>query len=971
MDSVEEVKSKTNIANLVGEYVTLKKMGRNLKGLCPFHGEKTPSFMVNEELGIYKCFGCFPAKQTIRIPGGVKSIEEVVVGEAVMSGTGKPRRVLKTFKRPYCGHTIGLTTWMFADEVVMTEDHNVLAVDGSSYTMNYKNLSRRIKRYELRTGDKYHSAMEKYFPIKKIPAGQLKKGQCLLFPIVEEVQDITMLDLSDYITKILPAHGRKPRKINYKIAVDRDFLKLAGYYIAEGSNHRAYIRFSLGRHEVKFAGEIVRIVKKLFGLDGQIHVRGIKNRGSGIEVSVCHSLLSNIFENLFNKGADKKRIPEVFMHLSKEKQRVLIDAIKRGDGMSYLASKSKNIHNAVTTVSQALALQTREILLRLGHFPSVLTAKAKIDSKGTNHRKTYRVVWSEEAIPRYNLIYRTRNDQKYWLLPIRNLKKESFCGDVFNLMVEEDHTYIPRGFVVANCGAGGDVFNFLMAIEGLDFAEALHKLADKAGVKLPEFKTGETDVKKELIGVNTMAAEYFHYLLTKHGAGEEARKYLKDRKINEKLWETFKIGFSLPEWDGLSKYLVNKKGYREELLVAAGLAIEGGRGVYDRFRGRIMFPLLDSAGRIVGFSGRILPGLAKGDEGKYINSPETEIYHKGRMLYGFSNARSAIKKAGRAVLVEGQLDTISSYGAGISETVGVGGTALTIEMVEMLGKVTENITLALDNDPAGEAAMKRSIDLIEKRGMSIKMVEIDGGKDPDEIARNFPDKWKEMVDSAVPVYEFFFNRLIARHGIDSVEAIGKIVKEVVPMLASIENSVIREVWVRKLALKIGVDKQRIEEEMEKVRRNRGRGTENREQRLGGQGMDKDVAFLGRVIAAKESWRMELKKLFIGLPPVGAVGKLLVEILNRETVDLKELKKEIPEELFGVLSEAVLVSDEEMEEKDFLKLAMEWGRRVVKEEKSRLTEEIRSAEKDGQIEKIDNLMGKLVKLNAIEKRLDQS
>jgi len=521
------------------------------------------------------------------------------------------------------------------------------------------------------------------------------------------------------------------------------------------------------------------------------------------------------------------------------------------------------------------------------------------------------------------------------------------------------------------CGAGGDIFNFLMAIEGLDFGEALHKLADKAGVKLPEFKTGETDIKKELIAVNTMAAEYFHYLLTKHSAGEEARRYLKERKINEKLWETFKVGFSLPEWDGLSKYLVNKKGYRGELLVAAGLAIEGGRGVYDRFRGRIMFPLLDSAGRIVGFSGRILPQLVKGDEGKYINSPETEIYHKGRMLYGFSNARLAIKKAGRVVLVEGQLDTISSYGAGISETVGVGGTALTTEMVEMLGKVTENITLALDNDPAGEAAMKRSIDLIEKRGMSIKMVEIDGGKDPDEIARNFPDKWREMVDSAVPVYEFFFNRLIGRYGIDTVEAIGKIVKEVVPMLSNIENSVIREVWVRKLALKIGVDKQRIEEEMEKARR-RGQGSENRDRgsEVSGNLMGKDVEFLGRVIAAKESWRMELKKLFIGLPPVGAVGKLLVEILNRETVDLKELKKEIPEELFGVLSEAVLVSDEEIVEKDFLKLAMEWGKRVVKEEKSRLTEEIRGAEKDGQIEKIDNLMGKLVKLNAIEKRLDQ-
>jgi DNA primase len=521
------------------------------------------------------------------------------------------------------------------------------------------------------------------------------------------------------------------------------------------------------------------------------------------------------------------------------------------------------------------------------------------------------------------------------------------------------------------CGAGGDVFNFLMAIEGLDFGEALHKLADKAGVKLPEFKNSETDVKKELIAVNTMAAEYFHYLLTKHEAGEEARKYLKDRKINEKLWETFKIGFSLPEWDGLSKYLVNKKGYRGDLLVAAGLAIEGGRGVYDRFRGRIMFPLLDSAGRIVGFSGRILPELATGDEGKYINSPETEIYHKGRMLYGFSNARSAIKKANRVILVEGQLDTISSYGAGISETVGVGGTALTIEMVEMLGKVAQEVILALDNDPAGEAAMKRSIDLIEKRGMSIKMVEIDGGKDPDEIARNFPGKWKEMVNKAVPVYEFFFNRMVAKYGTDSVESIGKIVREIVPMLASIDNSVIREVWVRRLALKIGVDKQGIEEEMEKVRRNQRSAVSGQRSAVSEKTVDKDREFLGAVITAKESWRIELKKMFLGLPPVGAVGKLLVEILNRESLDLSELKKDLPEELFTVLSESVLVIDEELSEKDFFKQAAEWGKRVVKEEKSRLTDEIRIAEKDGQIEKIDNLMGKLVKLNAIEKRLDQS
>lgn len=530
------------------------------------------------------------------------------------------------------------------------------------------------------------------------------------------------------------------------------------------------------------------------------------------------------------------------------------------------------------------------------------------------------------------------------------------------------------------CGAGGDIFNFVMEIEGLDFGEALRKLADKAGVKLPEYKSTERDYKKELIGVNTMASEYFHYLLVTHPAGEIARKYLEDRKINKKLWETFKLGFALPEWDGLSKYLVGKKGYEERLLLDSGLAIEGGRGIYDRFRGRLMFPLLDGSGRVVGFSGRILPSFAeasKGEPAKYMNSPETEVYHKGRMLYGFSNARVAIKKNNRVVMVEGQMDTISSFGSGITETVGVGGTALTVEMVEMVGRVTNNIILALDNDFAGEAAMKRSIDLAEKRGLSIKMVEMEGGKDPDEISRNFPNKWKEMVDKAVPVYEFFFNRLIGRYGIESVEGISMIVKEIVPMLASIDNSVIREVWVRKLAEKIGVDKQRIEEEMEKARRMEKRESKNV---VEPENMP-DRTFMGMLLAANDAGRAEIKKMFLGLPAIGAEGKLLVTILNEDKLDLVKLRHDLAPELVEVLEQAALAQPEEVTEKELVKVAIEWGKRMVRDERTRLTEEIREAEKveEGadsalnqpkQGERLDNLMGKLVKLNAIEKRLAQ-
>lgn len=530
------------------------------------------------------------------------------------------------------------------------------------------------------------------------------------------------------------------------------------------------------------------------------------------------------------------------------------------------------------------------------------------------------------------------------------------------------------------CGAGGDVIKFLMEVEGLDFSEALEKLANKAGVKLVERKNENKDGKRELFEVHNLAAEYYHYLLTKHAAGEAARKYLAGRGIGEKLIETFKIGYALPEWNGLSSYLVEKKGYRPEVLVTAGLA-SGGRGrIYDRFRGRVIFPLFDISGRVAGFSGRVLPGAkddpyfaeaSRGEEAKYINSPETTIYHKSRMLFGLTVARNEIKKKKRVVIVEGELDMISSFAAGISETVAIKGSALTDEMMAILSRLTPNFILALDSDVAGEAAMKRSIEGAEKRGLSIKMVEIVGGKDPDEIARKKPREWVEMVEKAVPIYEFFFNKAVVRWGTDSVEAIGRIVAEVMPYLAKVENSVIREVWAKKLAERIGVDKQRVYEEIEKVRAGRSSSAPERpEKNLVNGRRALDLKVVGLLLTTSKDLVERVKKMLLGLPLTGAVGKLMGMIFEGGEIKKPDLFiGALPEELRELAAEAYMVGNsEETEEKEVIKLFVAWAKAVIHEERAFLSKRIKEEEKHGGDATIGNLSEKLVKLNVLERKL---
>lgn len=525
------------------------------------------------------------------------------------------------------------------------------------------------------------------------------------------------------------------------------------------------------------------------------------------------------------------------------------------------------------------------------------------------------------------------------------------------------------------CGAGGDVISFLMEIEGIDFREALERLADKLGIKLVSRKRDGGDDRQKMFEVLDLAAKYYHWILTESTAGEEARKYLEERKINKKLIDTFEIGFAMSSWDSLINYLVKKKGYSEDLLERVGLVSrKSAGGVYDKFRGRIMFPLQDAGGKVVGFSGRILPSLVKENEPKYMNSPETELYHKGRMLYGFYQAKQAIREKKRVVLVEGQMDLVSSYGAGVAETVAVGGTALTEEQVEMLARLVEKIYFSLDADEAGYAAMKRSVEIAERRGLDIKVVHIEGGKDPDEIARNFPAKWREMVESAVDVYEYVMIRAFEKNDKNTIGGIRKITEEVIPFLTKIENSVVREVWAKRFAERLEVDLKGVLSEIERSKSgrqiNEPKSIKKEDEKKSETKIDKLIMRLIKILLSKgDEAKNIIKHWLSGERLPGATGKALIWLIeNSENKTPVQILEETPAELKDVVSQAYM-SESEMGNDDNLESVLAQAiREVIRERKQVLMEEMAVARSNKDEEKESKMFEELNELNKKESKM---
>ena len=380
------------------------------------------------------------------------------------------------------------------------------------------------------------------------------------------------------------------------------------------------------------------------------------------------------------------------------------------------------------------------------------------------------------------------------------------------------------------CNKGGDAFTFLMEYEKLEFVEALRILAKKTGVELREsgFDRGVSSRKEKIYTLNKAALDFYHFVLTKHKAGKAALSYLEEkRKIDPRLIDTFMIGFSPKDGSSLSNYLINKKKFKKEDLIEAGLAFSSGyRGpstgsgrasVADFFRGRIMFPLLDHRGNVSGFSGRqVEENTTYSFSGKYINTRDTIVYHKGEMFFGLDTAKEEIKKLDKAIVVEGEFDVISSFGIGIKNVVAVKGTALTTSQASLIKRFTSNVCLCFDQDEAGLQATKRSLSSLEKKGLNITVCVIENGKDADEAIKNDSLSFKKAIKNDVVVYDYLLSKTLSALDRNTVPGKRKISSEFLPIISKIENEIIKEHYLKKLSVELDASLESLVGEMEKI-----------------------------------------------------------------------------------------------------------------------------------------------------------
>lgn len=434
-------------------------------------------------------------------------------------------------------------------------------------------------------------------------------------------------------------------------------------------------------------------------------------------------------------------------------------------------------------------------------------------------------------------------------------------------------------FKCFGCGEMGDVLDFLEKYEGMTFTEGLQYLAEQAGIELEEFKRTPADEEREhLLALLNLAKEYYHYLLTKHQVGQKARDYLKQRGITQQSIKVFRLGYALPSWDGLVKYLHNKKKFKLDELVNAGLAIRGRGGrYYDRFRDRIIFPLANHRKQIVGFSGRLLNPEAK--EAKYINSPETQLYHKSKLLYGYSELYQEIKRKGEVIVTEGEFDVISSSQAHVNHVVAIKGSALTIDQVKLLNRVVDKVILALDADAAGVKATKRAVKVIAESDLELRILDLaavqtgDKPKDADDMARQDPKLWRQFTTQSISVYDFLIHSALKQHDPSTPEGKRQIVTELAPELITISHAVEQDFYYQKLAELLNVKPELIKQDIEKFGvKKQGRRTIS----------EVDQSQTGKKVLPKNNRQIKLEKF------------LLFLLLRSQSEDVKPRAKQLSE-----------------------------------------------------------------------------
>lgn len=467
------------------------------------------------------------------------------------------------------------------------------------------------------------------------------------------------------------------------------------------------------------------------------------------------------------------------------------------------------------------------------------------------------------------------------------------------------------------CGASGNAFSLIMQMEKLTFPEAARFLARRSGVNIPERRLilpAEDDLKEKIYKLNHLAARFYAYCLHKTEQGKGVLDYLLNRGIRQETIELFMLGYAPADWTGFFNF-AQKKGASPDLMVKAGLVSPGrDKGYYDRFRGRLIFPIFNISGNVAGFGGRVLEEGEKSGP-KYLNSPETLVFDKGSMLYGLNLAREEIRREKKAIVMEGYTDVITAFQAGIKNAVASLGTALSAEQGRLLRYQADTVVTAYDSDSAGEAATWRGLAILQASGCLVQIAELPEGSDPDSYIReNGPEAFNVLVEKSKPLMEYRLQQLKKRFDLASDKGRINYIEELMPFLMAAVNQVEQNFYLKRASEELGVDEEALLGELKKRRRKGSRYKETKkneppaeQKKINARPEEKNL--LSLMLQSKEIAQLGRNLLnaeYIGDPQVRKVVEAIWSLSETETVLSAEklINRFEDQEVVNLITEAV-------------------------------------------------------------------
>ena len=893
-DSIEALKARLDIVDVVGSYIELKKAGGNFKAPCPFHDEKSPSFVVSPQKQIFHCFGCLPPYQKVITPEGYKEIQDIEVGDKVFAADGSQTIVTKKVKHPSEYNILAFTTSLSALPSCFTQNHDMLVVKKKDAIAELPYL-----RVEKERPLKFYGRIKKIdreykLQLKREFASNINSGDYFLYPVNREIKTDRFLDLSDLWDK--KTFGPNVEKIE-SIEINEDFMWLAGFYVAEGSSYRGGIKFSLSAAETEYADRVLAIVKKLFNKEGKLFSR--TSRKNSLEVTISSTNLEHIFKKLFGQGAENKHYPHWFNYLDISLREALFTGLMDGDGCY-----SRRTYD---TISEILANQILDLSLSLKKIPTCRVYDASVDKNGVGHKRSYTIYFKKrESIEGF---FESIDGVEYFFTKVKNIQNIGYESVVYDITVKDhSHTFLANNFAVGNCGAGGDAVKFVMEYEKLNYPEALEKLAQSYNFTLTYTDNKHNKPRTKVI---EKLNEWYQSLLLHN---ETAMSYLRERGIYESSIEKFGIGYA-PASNETLNYIKAQQFPIKEAIDVGVVGYEPSRNqTYARFIERITFPIYSANGTVVGFGGRTITG----HQAKYVNSPETPLFNKSRLLYAYNIAKQALYKKQEIIITEGYLDVIMLHQAGFDNAVATLGTALTQEHLPLLRKGSPRVIMAYDGDKAGRAAALKASKLLSASGFNGGVVVFEGGLDPaDMVKEGRIEELGNMFRDAKPFIEFVLDEILSLFNLRDPKEKESCMQEGVAYLKTL-SPILQEEYKTYLASRLG-----------------GLGISPSLIRLNSNQRDMQNAPLMQNNRPRDMWELSLIKTVLEYPQfidhiLDVIDPSLLQFHTREFSLALAGKHDAPELMEILIDEAITpLKDEEALDAELITFLMKYYERELK------------------------------------------